>query len=71
MAVDGRPRAPMVPDAIAVGDYFLDHHHSKHHLPPEEHPEVAAPVDHVQRLGQREAVPEEEAQRTGTEGGGP
>jgi len=26
----------MVADAIAVGDYFLDHHHSKHHLPPEE-----------------------------------
>jgi hypothetical protein len=36
VAVDGRPRAPMVPDAIAVGDYFLDHHHSKHHLPPVE-----------------------------------
>jgi hypothetical protein len=35
VAVEGRPRAPMVPDAISVGDYFLDHHHSKHHLPPD------------------------------------
>lgn len=30
----GAPRPPMQPDAIAVGDYFLDHHHSKSHLPP-------------------------------------
>jgi len=28
------PRAPMVETAIAVGDYFIDHHHAKHHLPP-------------------------------------
>ncbi len=31
----GAPRPPMQPDAIAVGDYFLDHHHSKSHYPPE------------------------------------
>ena len=30
------PRAPVVPDSVAVGDYFLDHHHLKHHLPPGE-----------------------------------
>jgi hypothetical protein len=29
-------RAKYQPDSIAVGDYFLDHHHSKHHLPPEQ-----------------------------------
>jgi len=29
------PRAPVIDDSIAVGDYFLDHHHSKHHLPPD------------------------------------
>lgn len=28
------PRAPTIDDAIAVGDYFLDHHHAKAHLPP-------------------------------------
>ena len=31
----GAPRPPMQPDAIAVGDYFLDHHHSKSHYPPQ------------------------------------
>lgn len=29
------PRAPVIENSIAVGDYFLDHHHSKHHLPPD------------------------------------
>lgn len=29
-----RPRAPTIDDAIAVGDYFIDHHHAKKHLPP-------------------------------------
>ncbi|MFO8232112.1 MAG: FAD-dependent oxidoreductase [Longimonas sp.] len=29
------PRAPIQPDAIAVGDYFIDHHHARHHLPPD------------------------------------
>jgi hypothetical protein len=29
------PRAPVIDDTIAVGDYFLDHHHSKAHLPPD------------------------------------
>jgi hypothetical protein len=28
------PRAPTIDDTIAVGDYFLDHHHAKAHLPP-------------------------------------
>jgi hypothetical protein len=28
------PRAPTIDNAIAVGDYFLDHHHAKAHLPP-------------------------------------
>jgi len=28
------PRAPTIDDAVAVGDYFLDHHHAKAHLPP-------------------------------------
>lgn len=28
------PRAPTIDDAIAVGDYFLDHHHAKAHRPP-------------------------------------
>ncbi|MEM7516770.1 MAG: FAD-dependent oxidoreductase [Planctomycetota bacterium] len=32
----GRERPPIQPRSIAVGDYFLDHHHSKAHLPPEE-----------------------------------
>ena len=32
--VGGAPRPPMQFDAIAVGDYFLDHHHSKSHYPP-------------------------------------
>ncbi len=27
-------RAPTIDDAIAVGDYFIDHHHAKAHLPP-------------------------------------
>ncbi len=27
------PRAPTIDDSIAVGDYFLDHHHAKAHLP--------------------------------------
>jgi len=34
--VAGGPRARFQPDSIAVGDYFLDHHHSKCHLPPGE-----------------------------------
>ncbi|WP_420456016.1 FAD-dependent oxidoreductase [Rubrivirga sp.] len=34
VARDGAPRAPVQPHAIAVGDYFLDHHHAEHHLPP-------------------------------------
>ncbi len=34
VAQDGDPRAPMQPHSIAVGDYFLDHHHAEHHLPP-------------------------------------
>ena len=29
------PRAPTIEDSIAVGDYFLDHHHGKAHLPPD------------------------------------
>ncbi|MEM0961933.1 MAG: FAD-dependent oxidoreductase [Bacteroidota bacterium] len=29
------PRAPFQPRSIAVGDYFLDHHHAEHHLPPD------------------------------------
>lgn len=29
------PRAPTIRDSIAVGDYFIDHHHSKAHLPPD------------------------------------
>lgn len=28
------PRAPTIDGSIAVGDYFLDHHHAKAHLPP-------------------------------------
>ncbi len=37
VVADGdRPRAPIQEDAIAVGDYFLDHHHAEHHLPPAE-----------------------------------
>jgi len=28
------PRAPTIDDPIAVGDYFLDHHHATAHLPP-------------------------------------
>lgn len=31
----GCVRAPFQSDSIAVGDYFLDHHHSKAHLPEE------------------------------------
>lgn len=31
----GEARAPLQADAIAVGDYFLDHHHSTEHLPPD------------------------------------
>jgi hypothetical protein len=34
VAVPGQRRARFQPDAIGVGDYFLDHHHSKSHLPP-------------------------------------
>lgn len=29
------PRAPSIDDAIAVGDYFIDHHHATKHLPPD------------------------------------
>ena len=36
VARPGDLRAPRVEDAIAVGDYFLDHHHAKAFLPPEE-----------------------------------
>lgn len=35
VARDGMPRAPIQPTSIAVGDYFLDHHHAEHHLPPD------------------------------------
>ena len=40
------PRVPTIDDSIAVGDYFLDHHHAKAHLPPgcrlvEEYPDNA------------------------------
>ena len=31
----GNPRAPTIRNSIAVGDYFIDHHHSKAHLPPD------------------------------------
>ncbi len=31
---EGGPRARFHADSIAVGDYFLDHHHSKSHRPP-------------------------------------
>lgn len=30
---DGNPRAPTIDNSIAVGDYFLDHHHARAHLP--------------------------------------
>ena len=30
---EDNPRAPIQTDAIAVGDYFIDHHHAAHHLP--------------------------------------
>jgi hypothetical protein len=33
---NGAQRAPFRPDAIAVGDYFLDHHHSSAFQPPGE-----------------------------------
>lgn len=36
VARGANPRAPVQPDAVAVGDYFLDHHHAEHHLPPAE-----------------------------------
>ncbi|RMH56311.1 MAG: FAD-dependent oxidoreductase [Bacteroidetes bacterium] len=39
----GMLRAPRVLDAIAVGDYFLDHHHAKAFLPPGERLEEAYP----------------------------
>lgn len=32
--VEGGPRARFQIDSIAIGDYFLDHHHSQEHLPP-------------------------------------
>lgn len=31
---EDRPRAPTIANSVAVGDYFLDHHHAKAHLPP-------------------------------------
>ncbi len=31
---EGGPRARFQMDSIAIGDYFLDHHHSQEHLPP-------------------------------------
>jgi hypothetical protein len=31
----GKVRPRLSPTAIAVGDYFLDHHHAKAHLPPD------------------------------------
>ncbi len=33
---EGCERAPLVDSPVAIGDYFLDHHHSKAHLPPGE-----------------------------------
>ena len=33
--VKGSYRPPLVKSSIAVGDYFLDHHHSLAHLPPD------------------------------------
>ncbi len=35
VAQNGNPRAPFQPRSIAVADYFLDHHHAEHHLPPD------------------------------------
>lgn len=32
--VGDAPRAPWIPDSIAVGDYFIDHHHAEAQLPP-------------------------------------
>lgn len=29
------PRAPTIRNSVAVGDYFIDHHHAKAHLPPD------------------------------------
>lgn len=34
VAQGGAPRAPVQTASIAVGDYFLDHHHAEHHPPP-------------------------------------
>lgn len=34
LPVGNGERARFNPDSIAVGDYYLDHHHSKMHLPP-------------------------------------
>ncbi|MCA8977699.1 MAG: FAD-dependent oxidoreductase [Planctomycetes bacterium] len=31
----GAERPPLLADGIAVGDYYLDHHHSTEHLPPD------------------------------------
>ncbi|MDK2971639.1 MAG: hypothetical protein PWP23_1394 [Candidatus Sumerlaeota bacterium] len=36
LPVEGGVRPPFRADSIAVGDYFLDHHHSEAHRPPEE-----------------------------------
>lgn len=36
LPVADRPRAPWRADSIAVGDYFIDHHHANHHLPPDQ-----------------------------------
>jgi hypothetical protein len=33
---EGGPRAKFQADSIAIGDYFLDHHHSEEHLPPDQ-----------------------------------
>lgn len=36
LPIGSNPRAPFLTNSIAVGDYYIDHHHSKSHLPPDE-----------------------------------
>lgn len=58
LAPDGHLRAPFQPTSIAIGDYFLDHHHSKMHLPPGERLEENYPDNAPFQIPYESLVPE-------------
>jgi len=55
----GATRAPFRADSVAIGDYYLDHHHSKAHFPPGERLEENYPDNAPFQIPFGSLIPEE------------